>query len=148
MPAQHPFALKKEERISSRKLIEQLFNGGKSRAMTAFPIRMVYMPHLRDAEEEPQAQILVSVPKRHFKRAVKRNRVKRQIREAYRLNKRLLLDGMEAAPEKSVAIAFVWIDSNLRTTSEVETRVSSLLTRLRERLRVLQGEPPQASQEP
>ena len=59
--------------------------------MSAFPIRVVY----RLVEPQPNAaqiQMLVSVPKKHFKRAVKRNRVKRQIREAYRKHKHVLWD--------------------------------------------------------
>jgi len=134
MPLQHPYALKKEERICSRRLIERLFGSEDSRATTAFPVRMVYLSCPRENTEEPQAKILVSVPKRQFKRAVKRNRVKRQLREAYRKNKHLLLDSMMEEPEKTVAIAFVWIDNNLRTTMEVERCVVKLLTRLRERV--------------
>lgn len=147
LPARHPYSLKKEERICSRKLIERLFGGREAKPMTAFPIRMVYLVCGRESAEEPQARILVSVPKRQFKRAVKRNRVKRQLREAYRKNKHLLLDGMAAMPEKTIAIAFVWTDNNLRTTAEVEQRVIRLLTRLRERVCRSQEEPPQGSQE-
>ena len=85
MPASGPFTLGKEERINSRLLIEKLFGGGGSRAMSAFPIRMVYM--FGDDNSLPPAAMMVSVSKRRFKHAVDRNRVKRQIREAYRKNK-------------------------------------------------------------
>jgi ribonuclease P protein component len=81
------FTLAKEERVSSKRLIDELFTGNNSRSLVAFPIRLVYMQVEKD---NPQAQILVSVSKRYFKKAVKRNRVKRQIREAYRKNKHLL----------------------------------------------------------
>ena len=81
MSASKPFGLSKEERICSKKLIDQLFTGGIAHAMSAFPLRVVYMNTGRNADE-PQAKMLVSVPKRCFKRAVKRNRVKRQLREA------------------------------------------------------------------
>lgn len=147
-PSEHPFSLKKEERICSRKLIERLFGDVKSKSLTAFPIRMVYSVGNRESQQEPQAKILVSVPKRQFKRAVKRNRVKRQLREAYRRNKYLFLDGMAAMPEKTVAIAFVWIDNNLRPTTEVETRVCNLLMRLRERICRPPEEPQKPSAEP
>lgn len=64
-----------------------MFAGG-SRSFSIFPLRVVWLP----AEElDVQASILISVSKRRFKRAVKRNRIKRQIREAYRLNKQILL---------------------------------------------------------
>lgn len=101
--------------------------------MTAFPLRVVYILTDR-GDDEPQAKILVSVPKRCFKRAVKRNRVKRQMREAYRKNKWLLLDRMAAMPGKTVAMAFIWLDDKLRDTADVEKRVCNLLLRIGEKL--------------
>ena len=62
---------------------------GGSRSCSLFPLRVVYLPV---EELEADASILISVSKRRFKRAVKRNRVKRQIREAYRVNKHELLN--------------------------------------------------------
>lgn len=134
MPPTGLFTLRKEERISSRKLIERLFAGSGSRAMSAFPIRMVYLMCDRQTDDEPQAQMLVSVPKRHFKRAVKRNRVKRQVREAFRKNKHLLTQRMDAMPQKTMAVAFIWMDDKLHTTDEVEQKVKNLLNRLGEKL--------------
>jgi len=134
MSASGAFTLGKEERICSRKLIERLFRGGGSRAMSAFPIRMVYLVDDRQGGEELQAKMLVSVPKRCFKRAVKRNRVKRQVREAYRKNKHLLLDRMAGVQEKTVAVAFIWLDDKLYDTASVERQVQNLLTRLGEKL--------------
>lgn len=64
-----------------------MFAGG-SRSFSIFPLRVVWLPV---EELDVQASILISVSKRRFKRAVKRNRIKRQIREAYRLNKQILL---------------------------------------------------------
>ena len=78
------FTLEKRERMNSKILIEKLFSGG-SKSLSAFPLRIVYM--LVEDENLPTASLLISVPKKRFKRAVKRNRVKRQIREAYRKNK-------------------------------------------------------------
>nr|WP_317322773.1 ribonuclease P protein component [Leyella lascolaii] len=134
MQADRAFTLKKEERITSRTLMERLFGGGGSRAMTSFPVRMVYLEVERDGENGPQAKVLVSVSKRHFKRAVKRNRVKRQLREAYRKNKHIVLDRMEARPDRMMAVALIWLDNNLHDTEEVESRVRSLLVRLGEKL--------------
>ena len=57
-----------------------MFAGG-SRSFSNFPLRVVWLPV---EELDVQASILISVSKRRFKRAVKRNRIKRQIREAYR----------------------------------------------------------------
>ena len=59
MEASRPLTLRKEERMTSRKLMEKLFNGGGSRAMTSFPVRMVYMIVERESEHDPQAQVMV-----------------------------------------------------------------------------------------
>lgn len=137
----HPNSLRKAERISHRRLVEELFNSSKSKSLAAFPIRMVYLLSDKDTPKEPQARILVSVSKRHFKRAVKRNRVKRQLREAYRTNKNLILEGMKEMPTKTVAIALLWMDSNIHTTKEVEQRTKKLLIRLKEQICVKAKEP-------
>ena len=73
-----PNTLRKSERLDRKKVIEKMFAGG-SRSFSVFPLRVVYLPV---EELEAPVSILVSVSKRRFKRAVKRNRVKRQIREA------------------------------------------------------------------
>lgn len=130
----HPIhTLGSQERIKSRKLIDRLFSGGKSQSLAAYPLRVVYMEELA-AEGTPQVQIMVSVSKRHFKRAVKRNRVKRQIRESYRLHKQLLLDSLLQHPEKALCLGFIWLTDRLYTTSEVEDRMTNLLNRLAETL--------------
>ncbi len=122
----------KQERLHNFRLIETLFGGGGSKSMSAFPVRAVYM--LTDRMPgEPQAQVMVSVSKRHFKRAVKRNRVKRQLREAYRRNKQMLpLDNMDAG--KAVVVAFIWLDNNLHDSAMVEQRVKNLLERIGEKI--------------
>lgn len=132
--APHKHTLGKQERLCSRKLIDSLFKGGGSRAMSGFPLRMVYAVTERH-EGKPAAQILVSVPKRCFKRAVKRNRIKRLVREAYRLNKHILADALERhEPQMSATMAFIYTDSHLHDYTTVEQRVRNLLTRLSERL--------------
>ena len=123
------YTLRKAERLHSRKLIERLFGGGQSRSMPAFPLRVVYIPlslSPQDNDVTPVAQMLVSVPKRCFKRAVKRNRVKRQVREAYRRHKSIL----EGQP---VIMAFIWLDDKLYPSSLVEERVVNLMTRIKEK---------------
>ena len=76
MPETRPLTLAKAERINSKKQVDRLFRGGGSRAMSAFPVRMVYATQERSEDcREPKVQMMVSVPKRHFKRAVKRNRL-------------------------------------------------------------------------
>lgn len=129
------YILPKEERIKSRTLIDMLFAGGKSRSMVAFPLRVVYMVKERE-NLEPQTQMLVSVPKRCFKRAVKRNRVKRQVREAYRHSRQILIDRLNSRDEfdRSVVMAFIWLDDKLHKTDEVSSKVTSLMTRVSEKI--------------
>ena len=124
-----PPTFSKRERIVSRKLIEQLFSKGSSHSTSAFPLRAVYMERTPGESQEP-VQVMVSVSKRHFKRAVKRNRVKRQIREAYRHNKQLLTDKI---PEgKQLAVAFIWLADELCDSHQVEKSVRRLLWKMAE----------------
>ncbi|MBO4826524.1 MAG: ribonuclease P protein component [Prevotella sp.] len=125
--------LAKNERISSKLLIDQLFGGGGSRSMAAFPIRMVYLTVSR-AADWPPVKIMVSVPKRCLKHAVERNRVKRQLREAYRQNKQLLWQRMGDNSERTLLLAFIWTDSSLHETAQVNRKMRNLLTRVSEKL--------------
>lgn len=133
MPASGALTFKKEERICSKTLADKLFKGGGSRSMVAFPVRVVYMRVEPDGGDTP-VKILVSVSKRCFKRAVKRNRVKRQVREAYRLNKSILADSLKERGDMGLAIAFIWLDDKLWPTGEVEKKVVNLMRRLAEKL--------------
>lgn len=103
----------KDERLNKRKLIEKLFSSDSS-SFSVFPLRVVYVDCF---ELDVRASILVSVSKRHFKRAVKRNRVKRQIREAYRLNKAIFRD---APSEKHWLIAFIYLSDSLFPSDKID----------------------------
>lgn len=117
--ASHTFP--KTERLCSRKALEELFGGGH-RSVSAFPIRAVYMPN-----DVGVVRVMVSVSKRYFKRAVRRNRIKRQLREAYRLQKELLqpLSG-------GLDIAFLWTSDELLPTEKVFQKMQNLLQRIHE----------------
>lgn len=129
MSAAERFTLSKEERICSKKLINELFTGN-GRSMTAFPLRVVFMKRTI-VDDEPRAAMLVSVPKRYFKHAVDRNRVKRQVREAFRRNKSIIIQNLTDDHE-AVAMAFVWLTNEKFPSSEVENRMVRLLTRISE----------------
>ena len=134
------YSLPQSERINSKKQIDRLFRGGGSKAMTASPLRMVYMADSRQTDSQPSdghqpmAQMMLSVPKRYFKRAVKRNYVKRQVREAYRLNKHILVNHLTQKADKTVSLCFIWTSDRLLPTAEVMKRMANLLTRLVEKL--------------
>lgn len=127
----------KDERITSKKQIESLFRGGHSRSITVSPLRMVYTLIGRN-DADAKAQVLVIVPKRHLKKAVKRNRVKRQIREAYRKNKGLLDDALAPFRDRTLSIAFIWQTDDLRETNEVNECIRLLLHRVSERVMLSQ----------
>ena len=122
---------RKRERIVSLKLIETLFGGGCSQSVAAFPLRAVYMLSERQPNEAP-VQLLISVPKKRFKHAVDRNRVKRQVREAFRQHKDLLYP---VVPEtQRLLLAFIWLSDEHRSSKEVEGRIVALMRRIGEKL--------------
>ncbi|TMM29892.1 ribonuclease P protein component [Polaribacter aestuariivivens] len=84
--------LGKKERLKSRKLIEKLYAEGKS--VKAYPLRMMYIQ--TEHTSDFPAQVGVSVPKRNFKLAVDRNRIKRLMRESYRLQKSIVYNNLDA----------------------------------------------------
>ncbi len=138
----HDERLRKEERLCSKKFIDTLFGTGGSHAMTAYPLKAVY--RLIDSKTETsvsketvmesKVQVLVSVPKKHFKRAVKRNRVKRQVREAYRKHKSYVTLRVNELTDKQLLIAFIWLSNELIDSVTIEQRVSNLLQRIGERV--------------
>lgn len=109
----------KSERLCSRKAIEALFAGG-NRTFSAFPLRVVF-----SEVEEPATQILISVSKRHFKHAVDRNRAKRQVREAWRLNRDILADSPH-----HYHLAFIWLANEPQPSDILHRKVKNLLHRI------------------
>ena len=122
----------KSERIVSRKLIDELFIGKNSHSLAAFPLRAVYINKVRTRENLPM-EILVSVPKKRLKHAVDRNRVKRQVREAYRRQRDILCSQLDDT--QSLSIAFIWLTDKLLPSSEVDRRMKNLMERMGKKLR-------------
>ena len=119
----------KGERLSSFKEIQDLMKKGET--FFHYPFKVVYQNvALEDANQCEQAlnAIIVSVPKRNFKRAVKRNLLKRRIRESYRLNKGLLV-----APqgEKTNAL-FVYVAKEVTEFSYIERKLKEVLAKISE----------------
>ena len=102
------YTLKKAERISSRIEIDSLFAKGES--FLVFPLRIVYLIIPEGGASLPKTSMLVSVSKKRFKHAVNRNRIKRLVRETFRLNKSSILTN-SLLPEQQLKIAFLYIHS-------------------------------------
>ncbi len=117
----------KSERIVSKKLIDEIFSGKSSLSKVAFPLRIVLMQRQRP-EGEAAAQILISVSKRHFKHAVDRNRVKRQLREAYRQNRDLFINRIPTGQQ--LCLVFIWLSDRLVPTEIVSSRMRHLLKKI------------------
>ena len=96
------YSFKKEEKLSSKKLTQELFSKGSSFYSYPFVIRFLQSP----VEKQNQHALLISVSKRNFKHAVTRNVIKRRVREAYRLNKHLLKPLIEKGQILNIGLVF------------------------------------------
>ena len=100
----------KQEKLKSRKLIEELFDRGKS--INVFHVRILYIFSNLPVDEKSLLQVGMSVSKRNFKRAVDRNRIKRLLREAYRLQKKELIE-LLTEQKKNGFVFFIYTDKQL-----------------------------------
>lgn len=114
------FTLKKEERLSRKKIIDRLFTEGKS--FISFPVKVVFLSVKLNTSFPVQAGF--SVSKKIFKSAVKRNRIKRLMREAYRLNKHLFYSRIQ---DQQFAVFFIYIGKELPKYSSIETALKKAL---------------------
>lgn len=106
----------KQEKVISLKIIQALYSkGNHSIFVFPFKVSVVFV-----TEQLASCQVLITVPKRNFKKAVDRNRIKRQIREIYRLNKNVLLTHPEFE-NKQIAISIAFIDKTDLAYKQAET---------------------------
>ena len=114
------FRFPKTEKLKSKKTIERLFTEGKS--VTKYPIKVLYVYN----ENIESTKAGFSVPKRNFKKAVDRNRIKRQMREAYRINKHLL----NSDNGSKYALMFLYINKEKETYESINRSMCSLLNKI------------------
>jgi len=115
----------KIEHLCGEKRITRLYTQGD--AFIAYPVRVVFLIEPK-SDIEP-ANVLISVPKKRFKRAVKRNRLKRLIREAYRLNKKDLIDKLDEK-QLQVHIAFNYVSDDELDFASIEKKIKLSLQKL------------------
>ena len=117
------YFLKKEDKLKSRKVIDMIFTKGKS--FSNFPFKIIWLP----ANEQNALQTGVGVSSRNFKRAVDRNRIKRLMREAYRLQKNELQQQLQLQ-NKSLSVFILYTGKELPAYELVFEKFTSILNRL------------------
>jgi ribonuclease P protein component len=121
---EHSFTFKKVEKLKSRKLIEELFKKGVS--FSNFPFRVLYI--FREENIAP-LQAGFTVSGKYFKKAVDRNRIKRLMREAYRLQKNILTQTLKKN-NRFMAVFFIYTGNAIPEYKEVTEKMQSALKRL------------------
>ena len=113
------FGYPRREKLKSQTLIEKLFLEGKS--VSSYPLKLIYLQ--TELNEDVKIQSTVAVPKKKFKSAVKRNRIKRVLREAYRLNKHLVFNNSDP----SFAFLLLYLGKEMPDYHDVERNMQAIL---------------------
>lgn len=119
---------KKEERLCSKKLIEELFHNGSS--FLLYPLRIVWLKN--SLPIKIPAQVVINVSKRRFKRAVDRNLIKRRIRESYRLNKSENLYHFLNENSTQLLLGIHYIGKEIATFKVIDKKLKLVLVKLRQ----------------
>jgi ribonuclease P protein component len=110
----------KSERLYLKKDIDRLFGSGQS--FISYPLRIVYLSDTGNTFPASGISVLIGVPKKRIRNAVQRNRIKRLIREAYRLNKNEILNHCKQNG-KYLQIAFMYVCNEIKPYTEMEKAI-------------------------
>lgn len=124
------FTFHRKERLKSRKIIGQLFQKGHS--FISYPIRFVWVKMDSPLSEYP-IQMAQTVPKRAFSKAVDRNRLRRRIREAYRINKHSIYEKLEDQ-KTQYGLMLIYVAKQEMTFQEIEKGVKKGLGKMGKRI--------------
>jgi ribonuclease P protein component len=114
------FTFDKTERLCSKKALDELFSGGKSKS--AFPVKVIYKSSIY--ESPFPARVVFIVPKKKHRRANKRNTIRRRMREVYRLNKHKLYASLG---NQKLDIMFIYLSTEVSDYQQIETVMCSLM---------------------
>ena len=117
----------KEERLNKKVLIKKLFEEGQKRFIFPFRVTLLKFP----VPSDYPVQLLISVPKSLFRKAVDRNRIKRLIREAYRKNKHLLYESLEER-QRQMMICIQYASKEILSYQLIQEKIIVLLQRLKD----------------
>ncbi len=120
------FKFLKEEKLKSRKVIQQLFE--RRTSIHIFPLRLIWGPIEPRFNEHP-TQFAVTVPKKRFAKAVDRNRIKRVIREGYRLSKPLLNEQLTPF-DQQYGLMFIYTGKKKPSLFEIEKSLKRIRKKL------------------
>ena len=123
------YSLSKSERLCSKISTTELFSKGSS--INEEPFRIIFLASDFDRDVYLKSQFIV--PKRHITRAVDRNLIKRQMKEAFRKNKIILIDFLKANA-KQLNFAIIYQISEIKETILIEEKIKSLIIRLIKKL--------------
>ena len=124
------YTFKKEERLCNKRLIDELFHNGSSFLCYPFKASWLFV----DEPVQFPVQILFSVSKKRYKRAVDRNLIKRRMREAYRHHKQSHLYDILNGTEKKIVLSVGYIGKEITSYDFTEKKMLKLLTQLRAEL--------------
>lgn len=119
------YSFPKKEKLKSKKLIDQLFAEGRS--VSNFPIKLIYLK--TELPYDVPIQAGVTVPKKNFKSAVARNRIKRLLRESYRLNKHLVFNNSKGA----FAFLFLYLGKEMPDYALVDEHLQAVLHKFKKK---------------
>ena len=125
-----PLSFPKKERLKSNKAIEAIFYHGNS--VFSFPIMAKFTLVTKTSNLEPLQSVFV-VPKRRIKKAAHRNKIRRRIKEAFRLNKEVLKNWADLN-NTNVSLALVFVSSEMLTFQIIEDSVKKIIEQ------IIQGE--------
>lgn len=123
------FTYQKKDKLKSRKQTQNLFSNGK--AIGVFPIKLIYTIEAVDTAGVLKAG--VGAPTRTFRKAVQRNRVKRLLREAYRLEKPTFLSQF-SLEHKRINLFFLYGNAEVLPQAEIQNKVRTALALLAQKL--------------